>query len=173
MITPVFTKWLTIACFHCQILKKKDNRYIVRTRYSNSEFGEEFTFAFSIEHQGKRIAYRYSSLCLTDEEIVDKMKRWNIDHFEIIDWSDTTSLQSTMENCGVSPKFRERVRYVTLQNFLVSHFTEDLASLYLSEILNAVKKANQLIGFQTIPMLSLKHLSEFKSSVLTSLLLRQ
>ena len=169
LITPVFTKWLTIAGFHCQILKKKDNRYIVRTRYSNSEFGEEFTFAFSIEHQGKRIAYRYSSLCLTDEEIVDKMKRWNIDHFEIIDWSDTTSLQSTMENCGVSPKFRERVRYVTLQNFLVSHFTEDLASLYLSEILNAVKKANQLIGFQTIPMLSLKHLSEFKSSVLTSL----
>lgn len=169
LITPVFTKWLTIAGFHCKILKKKDNRHIVRTRYSNSTFGEEFIFAFSIEHQGKQIAYRYSSLCFTDEEIVAKMKRWNIDHFEIIDWSDTTSLESTMENCGVSPQFREKVRYVTLQNFLVSHFSEDLASLYLSEIQNAVKKANQLIGFQTIPMLSLKHLSEFKSTILTTL----
>lgn len=169
LITPVFTKWLTIAGFHCKILKKKDNRYIVRTRYSNSSFGEEFTFAFSIEHKGKQIAYRYSSLCFTDEEIAAKMKRWNIDHFEIIDWSDTTSLQSTKENYGVSLQFREKVRYVTLQNFLISHFNEDLASLYLSEIQNAVKKANQLIGFQTIPMLSLKHLSEFKSTILTAL----
>lgn len=169
LITPVFTNWLTIAGFHCKILKQIDDRHIVRTRYSNYSFGEEFIFAFSIEYQGKKIAYRYSSLCLTDEEIVAEMKRWNIDHFEIIDWSDTTSLQLDAKKYGISPRLRGKVRYVTLQNFLVSHFNENLASLYLSEIQNAVKKANQLIGFQTIPMLSLKHLSEFKSTILAEL----
>lgn len=165
LITPVFTKWLSIAGIRCTTL---NNSYI-HFNYSNEQYGKDFLFAFTVLNNGRKIAYRYSDYEGDLSDLKRALEKYNIDHFEVFDWSDTQAVEPNWRCGSIHPNLREYIHYTTLYGFLMRYFSAELAVYYLSEVREAVNTANQIIGFQTIPALSLKHLSELKSSILNEL----
>jgi len=54
LITPVFTKWLSIAGIRCTTLNNNSNiRY--HFNYSNEQYGKDFLFAFTVLNNGKKL----------------------------------------------------------------------------------------------------------------------
>ena len=142
---------------------KKDN--VIRSTYSNSEFGEDYLFPFIINTGSYRIAYRYSSISIDERRLKRILCHYGIDHIEVIDWDNTESLESCKSEYSTSDYVREHINYITLKQFLLTYFSDEVCSLYIEEVKNAVRLANDLIGFQTIPHMSLRNLSDFKIGV--------
>lgn len=142
-----------------------DDRIIVRSKYSNEMYGEDYPFAFILSSKQGRVGYRYSGLCLSDDDFESWLKDYDVTHIEVIDWEENQSMDTKRIEWGVSRGKRDRVFYVTLHKFFRDHFSEELYNEYIQAVTKAVELANQEIGFHTIPQLSLKHLSEFRFEV--------
>lgn len=169
LITPVFTKWLSIAGIRCTTLNRNSQIHNIYFSYSNEKYGKDYLFAFTALYNGRKIAYRYSDFEGNLPELKKALEKYNIDHFEVFDWSDTKAVESDSRCGSINPELREHIQYTTLYGFLIHYFSAELADYYLFEVREAVNTANQIIGFQTIPALSLKHLSELKSTILSDL----
>ena len=167
LITGVLKRWLEKTGRECIIPQEDPKR--IRFRYSGEQFGDEHPFAMIIRTVGMSIGVRYSSLCLDEKRIRQLIRKHKIDHIEIIDWSDTDSLKSEKTVWGVSPEQRNMVFFVTLHEFMDKYFPRTLFYIYRNKVRAAVAEANNEIGFQTIPKLSLRYLSDFKTSVLQNL----
>ena len=136
------------------------------SRYDNAKFGDEYLFAFILQTKNERIGYRYSSICLDEKELPKLLKKYAINHIEIIDWSDTDELDSKKIERGVCEEQQDKVFYVTLHRFILTYLSEEIYQYYLSSVRDAVQEANNIIGFQTIPALSLRYVSDFKADFL-------
>lgn len=136
------------------------------SRYDNAKFGDEYPFAFILQTKNERIGYRYSSVCLEEKELPELLEKYAINHIEIIDWSDTDELDSKKIEWGVCKEQRDKVFYVTLHRFILTYLSKEIYQYYLSSVRNAVQEANNIIGFQTIPALSLRYISDFKTDFL-------
>ena len=139
---------------------------VVRSQYSNESFGDDYPLAFIVQNGDNKIGYRYSGACLNDEELMSWLEEYQLHHIEIIDWTDSDSYESKKIEWGVSLDKRELVYYITLRKFMAEYFPEEIYEQYIAKVRNAVEQANKEIGFQTRPQLSLRYLSDFKSSVL-------
>ena len=145
----------------CLVPEVKQN--IIRSKYSNEAFGDDYLFSFIVQTPNDRIGYRYSSICCNEEELESLLKGFDISHVEIIDWEDTESLESEKTAWGIHHNQREKVYYTTFHRFIKNYFSEDIYSIYIQLARGAVQQANNQIGFQTIPALSLRYISDFKA----------
>lgn len=142
------------------------SKVIHLARYDNNSYGDEYPFAFILQTKNSRIGIRYSSIWLKEKELRKQLKRYRIDHIEIIDWSDTDDLDSKKINQGFGDCPQDKVFFVTLHRFIATHFSEEIYRYYILCVRNAVQEANRIIGFQTIPALSLRYISDFKADFL-------
>lgn len=164
ILCSLFSNQELVSDIEIQLPEEKRN--VVHFRYSNASFGDDYPFAFILQIENTRIGYRYSGLCMSDEEIDGLFTEYNLSHIEIVDWSDTDSIKSEYTEWGVSQEYRQRIFYVTLHELFISYFSEEGYQLYITEVRNAVQAANNEIGFQTIPALSLRYISDFKTDFL-------
>ena len=166
LVTDVMCKWFISIGFKCFTPNLDPNDFIIRFRYSNERFGDDYPFAFILQTtDGDRIGYRYSSMYMEDEDLDTLLNHNNLSHIEVIDWRDPESLTSELVNWGISPQKRNLVYFVTLQSFLTKYFSEEVYDMYIFKVRSAIRLAEKEIGLQTIPELSLKYLSTFKETV--------
>ena len=135
--------------------------------YNNQEFGEEHLFAFILITADDRIGIRYSKIYRDNKEIKKILRRYKVSHIEIIDWTDT-------ENSGdisskIVPIETSKILNITLHQFILRYFSEEVYQEYICRVREAVKRANREIGFQTIPSLMVRYVSDFKTDFLKAL----
>ncbi|MBQ6407986.1 MAG: hypothetical protein IJJ64_08110 [Butyrivibrio sp.] len=134
--------------------------------FTNESIEDVLHFEFISDVEGKSVLYRYTDPCLEDEELDAFLEDFEVDHIEVIDWSDTDSLTNNKVSWGVSLEKRNKVIQITLHKFFLDHFTEEEYKYFVEKGQEAVRTANNDIGFQTIPKLSLRNLSGFKHDIL-------
>jgi hypothetical protein len=122
---------------------------------SNERIEDIYPFQFIVKKE--RIGYRYTSVTEEDEELEQLIADYDIDKIVVINWS----LKQDKRNYNSD----ERVSIISFQQFSSTYFPSDISALMLKDFRNAVKQANSDIGFQTIPRLSLRYLSEFKKEL--------
>lgn len=143
-----------------------DTKNAIYVRFNNESIENVYPFEFILKTASGDVGFRYSSFCADDKELKKTLRKHNIEHIEVIDWSDTDSMESTEVSWGVTAKQRNLVLNVTLKAFFSKFFSINLYDKYVSKIRKAVKKANSEVGLETIPLLSLRNLSSFKQNEL-------
>lgn len=129
-----------------------DNKNYVR--YTTEAIEAVFPFEFILNISGKKIGVRYTNLCAG--EATELMKKYDIGKVLQIKWNDElTSREGNQEEYGV----------VTPSDFFENYLSTEEYQLFLSKVLPAIETANAEIGFETIPRLSLRYLSNFKADV--------
>lgn len=132
-------------------------------------FIEQREIDFILSNGMDKIGYQYSDIEITESKLKHLLKDYGLSYIEIIDWADTDSLISRKKAYDISKKLRDKCIYTTLKKFMCDFFSEEVFKEYISQVRDAVQTANEIIGFQTIPQLSLRHLSDFKNSVISEL----
>ena len=129
-----------------------DNKNYIR--YSTETIEDIFPFEFIFINNGKKIGVRYTGLCAGEAaELIEKYEISKILH---IKWNDElTSREGNQKEYDV----------ITPADFFEQYLSTAEYDLFLSKVLPAIEAANAEIGFETIPRLSLRYLSNFKSDV--------
>lgn len=171
LISNVFCRWFELIGFEC--LVPKENRCLVHFSYSNESFGKDYPFALILDSGSERIGVRYSSLYYESrDDLRSRLQtyktKYHIDRIEIIDWDDTDA-QHSRKTIRIKDETPIHLRYVSLRQFIELHFSAELYPAYRDKVRKTVEQANKIIGFHTIPQLSLRHLSDFKERVLSDL----
>ena len=183
LITGIITKWLKVSGKKCYLPKYKGKDIGIHFSYSNSLFGRDYPFAFIIEDENIRIGVRYSSITnysypransplfdiKSDLIILSIFKKYQVSKIITINWEidqkpfhkDTHSYRNKEIN-----KYIDNVR---LLEFLNLFFSYEESQFYINGVRNSISEAYKIIGYQTIPNLSLKHLSYFKNTILHKL----
>lgn len=133
-----------------------DNKNYVR--YSTESIEDIFPFEFIFINNGKKIGVRYTSL--RAGEAAELVEKYEIDEILQIKWSD----EVTTRDCD-----QEEYDVITPAAFFEKFLSTEEYELFLSKVLPAIEAANAEIGFETIPRLSLRYLSNFKAEVDTFL----
>ncbi|MBQ6441499.1 MAG: hypothetical protein IJJ13_02765 [Lachnospiraceae bacterium] len=125
---------------------------------SNESIEDKYFCQFSIKKNGKEIGYRYSPVDLyEDETLHDLLNAAGLDQVVELDWKKVISKRNQNEDL--------EIRHISIKQFFDEIFSVELYPLFLSKTQQAVALANDIIGFQTIPRLSLRYLSSFKIDV--------
>lgn len=133
-----------------------DNKNYVR--YSTESIEDIFPFEFIFVSNGEKIGVRYTSLCAG--KAVELVERYKIERILQIKWSEALTGRE---------KEQEEYAVITAEEFFEKYLSVIEYELFLSKVLPAIEAANVEIGFETIPRLSLRYLSNFKSEVDMSL----
>ena len=133
-----------------------DNKNYVR--YSTEAIEDIFPFEFIIIINGKKIGVRYTGLCAV--EAAELMEKYEIEKLLQIKWDEKLTSRDD---------HKEEYDVVTPVEFFKNYFSTAEYELFLSKVLPAIEAANTEIGFETIPRLSLRYLSNFKADVNTFL----
>ncbi len=134
---------------------------------SNEKKEDVWDFEFISIVDEKRVLYRFTDLCLEDVKLDAFLKAYEVDHVEVIDWSESVEKKISW---GVSEGKRDKVLQISLQKLFIDHFSEEEYKYFVKKGQEAVETANEDIGFQTIPKLSLRNLSEFKHDILLDIM---
>lgn len=137
--------------------------------HSNEAIEDVLFFEFIADVNEKSVLYRYTDLCLEDEEFDRFLHDFEVDHVEVIDWDEPKENSKPKTSWGVSEEKRDKVLQISLQEFFIEHFSKEEYDYFVKRGKEAVKEANEDIGFQTIPKLSLRNLSSFKHDILREL----
>ena len=121
---------------------------------STEAFEDIFPFEFIININGKKTGVRYTGLC--SGEATDLIKKYKIDRILQIKWDDKLTNRE---------KNQEEYDIVTPAEFFEKYLLKSEYELFLSKVIPAIEAANIEIGFETIPRLSLRNLSNFKEDV--------
>lgn len=160
LITGVLCPWFEMLGYQCVVFSDEGKR--IRFSYSNEQFGNDYPLAFIIKDSLKTVGVRYSR-GLDDRLLRKCLKKYTLDYVEIIDWSDTNALSTEKEEWSVSPKLRSKAPCVTLRQFMNEYFPTLLYFTYIRKVRTAVSIAREEIGFKTIPNLTQKYFSDFRS----------
>lgn len=133
-----------------------DNKNYVR--YSTESIEDIFPFEFIFINNGKKTGVRYTGLCAG--EAAELVGKYEIDEILQIKWND----EVTTRGCD-----QEEYDVITPAAFFEKFLSTEEYELFLSKVLPAIEAANAEIGFETIPRLSLRYLSNFKAEVDTFL----
>lgn len=136
------------------------NDNTIRVGARNENYENIVPFEFIVSDGKENIGYRYTPWYEMEGEnyIDDNIRHYDLHHIEIIHWQESKKERSIKL---VDDRFRE----VLAKDFFIRYFGEDAYTLFLKSIREAVKKANEIIGFKTIPSLSLRYLSDFKEEL--------
>lgn len=129
-----------------------DNKNYVR--YGTESIEDIFPFEFIFVNNGKKIGVRYTCLCA--DEASELVEKYEIDGILQIKWND----ELTSRECE-----QEEYDVITPAEFFGKFLSTAEYELFLSKVLPAIEAANAVIGFETIPRLSLRYLSNFKAEV--------
>ena len=146
-----------------------DNRNVARFSFSNWEFGDRYYFAFILETDKERVGIRYTDIPIDRKELKLLFSKYNINHIIVIDWSDTDATESRIISCN-REEVGKYIEFMTLRQFFIKYFSDELYGLYLSKVRMAVSEANIRIGLHTIPSFSPRYISEFKEKCLKSII---
>ena len=133
-----------------------DNKNYVR--YSTESMEDIFPFEFIFVSDGKRIGVRYTSLCAG--MAAELKAKYEVEKILQIKWSEKPSGNEDDQ---------EEYEVIAPATFFEKYLSTEEFELFLSKVLPAIEKANAEIGFETIPRLSLRYLSNFKAEVDTFL----
>lgn len=133
------------------------NDNTIRVGSRNENYENIVPFEFIVSSDIESIGYRYTPWYEMEGEnyIDDNINHYGLDHVEIIHWE---------KNYKQKPGRRQDDRLIDIEarDFFNKYFNDDVYVLFLDSIKEAIKKANEIIGFKTIPSLSLRYLSDFK-----------
>ncbi len=171
LITGIFQSFFSNEIISPQTIvhpiNNKGNN-IFRSSFSKIDFGDEYPFAFILEKGSEQIGIRYSDICVDERHLKRILSYYKISHIDVIDWTDTNAVESRITSCYRNDS-KNRVRFLTLRQFFLIYFSDEIYELYLSEVRKAIAYVNSKIGFQTIPSLSLRYVSNFKTICLKSI----
>lgn len=122
--------------------------------FSNESIEDIYPFEFIVCQNDKKIGFRYTSLC--ENEIGQLLKDYQLESIVHIDWSIKSSMLRYDDMFYKTVSFKE---------FLEAYFSSLDCNLVIDKFKNAVKEANDDVGFETIPRLSLRYLSNFKDDI--------
>ena len=129
-----------------------DNKNYVQ--YSTEAIEDIFPVEFTILTNGKKIGVRYADLCT--EEVDELMKKCEVERILQIKWVDElTDYEESQKEYDV----------ITPTDFFKEYLSMSEYHLFMLKVLPAIEAANAEIGFETIPRLSLRYLSNFKADV--------
>lgn len=132
----------------------------VYVRYRNESIEERIPFEFIILQKDNNIGYRYTSI--GEDECCSFRKEYNLSKIYVIDWkTEATCKEYQQEGKGL--------QNITAKTFFTNIFSESIYELFMKIARSSVEKANQDIGFQTIPRFSLRYLSCVKDELELSL----
>ncbi len=154
LINPIFCDLLAI---HGIESKQPDSKNFVcyeTTDFENGFFPFEFTFIYN----GESVGVRYTSLC--GGEAGELMKKHEVDKIIQIKWREELTARDIEQN---------EYDIVTPETFFSHYFTPEEYDIFMSKVMPAIEAANMEIGFETIPKLSLRYLSNFKIDINISL----
>ncbi len=134
-----------------------DKKYEVL--FNNEAIEDIYPFEFILEEDNKRIGYRYTFLL--DDDIDELMNNYNLSAIYQIDWNKKKR-NKRAENA--------HFKIITFEAFFRKWFIKVDFETVFNKFKLAVKKANDDIGFDTIPHLTLRYLSNFKIEVDKNLL---
>lgn len=118
---------------------------------------------FSGEFIVNNCIIRYSSLFGNDYRLLNVIKKHKIKKIYIIDWTKEECYHDE-KRCSI-PELSKYIEVnLSLKSFFIDFFSEEVYDLFIDIVKKAVKTANYEIGFQTIPTLSLHHLSDFRNN---------
>ena len=123
----------------------------MEVRFSNESIEDIYSFEFIVCQDNKTIGYRYTSLC--ENEIEPLLEKFQLESIVHIDWS----IKKYKVQYG-----NLHYKSVSFKEFLEEYFPELDCNLVIDKLKEAVREANNEIGFETIPRLSLRNLSNFK-----------
>ncbi len=169
LVTPILVSLFKTQKIQVELSEEKPIPGVRRARisYSNEEFAKRMDCAFQIANNGIKVGVRYSGIYVNnDEEALKLLDKYGWDHIEILVWDDTDSTYTKQVELTVSPELRHRFPYITFRAFIEKYFSEEIYTCLLNGICDAVEEANKEIGFNTIPNLSLRYLSDFKERFL-------
>lgn len=126
----------------------------MEVRFSNESIEDIYPFEFIVCQDNKKIGYRYTSLC--ENEIEPLLKEYQLESIVHIDWRIKNYKRQYNDLQYKSVSFKE---------FLEEYFLELDCNLVIDKFKKAVKEANDDVGFETIPRLSLRYLSNFKHDI--------
>ena len=128
--------------------------------FADSSWYEE---VFSGEFIVNNCIIRYSSLFGNDYRLLNILKKHNIKKIYIIDWTKEECYRDE-KSCSI-PELSKYIEVnLSLKSFFIEFFSDEIYNVYIDIVKKAVKTANDEIGFQTIPNLSLHHLSDFRNN---------
>ncbi len=125
------------------------------SRFSTEEIENHFPFEFIfINDEKQRIGVRYTGMVAGKADQL--LKEYELDKIVQISWGEKVQRKDTIQ---------QGYEVVTPAIFFEKNFSKEEYELFLQKILPAIEKANAIIGFETIPRLSLRYLSDFKVSI--------
>lgn len=129
--------------------------------FPNAEFEKMVAFEFIVEKDNLRIGYRYASPSGYDNGMIPLIVYKKIHHVVVIDWSDEYAKESAccIDYSNMFPNVN--ISSVTIRSFFDEFFSEKEYRYFIKELYKVVQRANEKVGFKTIPSLSLQWLSDF------------
>ena len=118
---------------------------------------------FSGEFIVNNCIVRYTPLFRNDLRLQKILKNYKIKKIYIIDWTKEESYRDE-KRCSIPDLSKYIEVNLSLKSFFIEFFSVETYNLFIDIVKKAVKTANNEIGFQTIPNLSLHHLSDFKNN---------
>ena len=137
--------------YNVQSLWPDSRNYV---NWNTSALENVFPFEFIVVSERKRIGFRYTNLF--GDETQELLEDYHIDEINVICWKDN-STENNEDN--------SKIRVIRPIDFFEEYFTKEDYYQFIKSINVAVEEANSLIGFETIPMLSLRYLSNFKRKI--------
>ena len=141
-----------------------DTNGAIHVRFSNESIEDVYPFEFIIARDEIRTGYRYTGLA--SNEVEKLLNDYELDRIIILDWTDEIAehFGNDVIGCDSDKVFSESAKH-----FFTAFFSDELYRIYVSKVKEAVENSNEEIGFQTIPRLSLRYLSSFKSELMGDL----
>lgn len=149
--------------------------------FRNKENEDKFPIEFLIVIDGQFIAFRYTPFTAdysisrnlpSDMQLMYRQTGLNkISQWVSIYWTelsrDEVIKKNNLEN--ILKKEEPFQTIITIKGLFDEYFSVEEYDLFISKIKEAVSKANELMGFQTIPRLVSNNISAFKEDVLEEL----
>lgn len=135
---------------------------------SNENLENIIPFEFIVTHKNKTVGYRYTHFNGDGQELSELKNEYSLDAVNIVRWSDDSRRGYRVEN-DIELQSVLKIEEITIRDLFEEYFSENEYDYCISNICNAVEKANEYIGFQTIPRLSFRNSTEFKIDILDDL----
>lgn len=149
--------------------------------FRNKENEEKFPIEFLIVIAGQFIAFRYTPFTAdysisrnlpSDMQLMYRQTGLNkISQWVSIYWTELSRDEVIKKNNleSILKKEEPFQTIITIKGLFDEYFSVEEYDLFISKIKEAVSKANELMGFQTIPRLVSNNISVFKEDVLEEL----
>lgn len=90
------------------------------------------------------------------------MIEYRLHHIEVFRWSEKTGIIKPQEKDSI-------IQSISIHTFMLEYFSQEIYTRYVNCVKDAIQEAKNIIGYQTISKLSLRHLWNFKFSEMESL----